>query len=233
MLKLRIHSSLLAQRSQTNQLATLDIAYAKQAVLANYVVAYSTRGKGELPPDGVTGYPRWSASLWDLTARALTRVLYREDTPPPAAKPDARCAYATKLCAVIEVQTQQERGAEVATVQIEQRQGKRGLYTADFWEDILGSKQGKFSYGCKTLEPADLLLRAICWAYYGQDGLGAKPALALPGFIKDGGTDKFHVEGVPEPAKTGYLRYLAREHPGSDPTVLQDAKLYADFLMRG
>jgi hypothetical protein len=233
MLKLRVHSGLLAQRSQANQLATLDIAYAKQAVLADYVIAYSARGKGEMPPDAIAGYPRWSASLWDLTARALTRVLYRDDQPPASAKPDARCAYATKLCAVIEVQTQQECGAEIATVQIEQRQGRRGLYTADFWEDILGPKQGKFTYGCKTLEPADLLLRAICWAYYGQDGLGPKPALALPGFIKEAGIDKFHVEGVPEPAKTGYLRFLAREHPGTDPALLQDAKLYAEFLMRG
>src|ERR1043165_7803340 len=75
MLRMTIHAGLLAERTDANQLAVLDIAYQKRAPLADYVVALTLRKQGELEPACVANYPRWSGSLWDLTARALTRVL--------------------------------------------------------------------------------------------------------------------------------------------------------------
>ena len=88
MLKVSLHAGQLATRNASNQLAVLDIAYAKQEALADYLVALSLRGVGEVAPDMVTNYPRWSASVWDLTARALTRVCPAPTRPPaPACRP--------------------------------------------------------------------------------------------------------------------------------------------------
>lgn len=36
-------------------------------------------------------------------------------------------------------------------------------------EDILGRHSATFAYGEKTLNPSDLVLRAICWSLFGQD----------------------------------------------------------------
>lgn len=79
MLKVTVHSGLLASRNISNQLAVLDVAYQKKAALADYVVALSLRGSGELAPAFVRNYPRWSAGVWALIARALAQTLYRAD----------------------------------------------------------------------------------------------------------------------------------------------------------
>src|SRR5665647_1422294 len=120
MLRLYIHSGHLDGRNPGNILATLDIAYANQAAWSDYTVGFSLKGVGDTKSDTIKEYPRWAASVWDLVARALTRILYREDNAPESPKPDRRCAYATKLCAVIEKSTGSERGVELATVEIAQ-----------------------------------------------------------------------------------------------------------------
>jgi hypothetical protein len=95
MLRLSINAGRLSERNDANQLAVLDIAYQKRAALADYIVALTLRQQGELEPAVVANYPRWSGSLWDLVARALTRVLYKSDVLPPVSRVDRRCAYAT------------------------------------------------------------------------------------------------------------------------------------------
>lgn len=83
------------------------------------------------------------------------------------------------MCAVIEGTTAAHRGRELGTVEILQNVGQRGTYTATFTEDILGPKVAQFDYGTKGLNTADLLLRAVCHALYGQDTLaGAKTHIA-------------------------------------------------------
>ena len=233
MLKVTIHAGALRDRTLNNQLAVLDIAYAKREALADYLLAFSARGRGEVAPQVLASYPRWSASLWDLTARALTRVLYQADQAPPAGKPDRRCAYATRICAAIEQQTLGERGVELATVEISRDPKQRGAYTACFDEDILGSRAGAFQYGKKALEPADLVLRAICWTYYGLDILGPTPALDIPPSMSVNGVEMFHLEALHEPAKTGFLRHIGKALPLSKPAALQPAAEYVSFLMRG
>lgn len=111
--------------------------------------------------------------------------------------------------------------------------GHRGHYIAAFNEDILGIKLGRFIYGKKNLESADLLLRAICWTYFGKDQLGPRPALILPPSMTVDGVDKFHIEALREPAKTGYLRHIDQAWPLAKPAALQPAAKYVDFLMRG
>ena len=234
MLKVSLHAGSLAARNANNQLAVLDIAYAKQEALADYLVALSLRGVGEVAPDMVTNYPRWSASVWDLTARALTRVLYRADQAPRSRAPDRRCAYATELCAVVERATLHERGALLATAEIAQTGRQRGVYTAQLEEDILGRRTASFAYGLKSLNPADLLLRALCWSLFGTEVLGPRPSLVLPPTMRVDGVDRFHIEALAEPAKTGFLRYRGLNFPTTTaPDPLPLAEDSVRFLMKG
>lgn len=233
MLRMTIHAGLLAERNDANHLAVLDIAYQKRAALADYLVALTLRQQGELEPAVVANYPRWSGSLWDLTARALTRVLHRSDKPPPIARVDRRCAYATKLCATIQRITADERGVQLAAAEIVQPGKVRGQYRAVFDEDILGSRTAEFEYGCKVLNPAELVLRAICYAYFGTDVPGKRPSLIAPPIIEIDGQEVFDIEGLAEPARTGFIRHRANTVPLAKPEPMPLAQDYANFLMRG
>lgn len=228
MIRVHLHTGPLKSRTPANRLAVVDIAYAHKGAFSDYLVAVSIEGLGEVAPDTVTKYPRWSGSLWDLTARAITRVLYRDDQAPAMRPPDRRCAYATELCAFIERATLQSQGVELGSASIVQDGGKRGLYTARFEEDILGPRQAQFAYGLKALQPLDLLLRAICFAYFGQDTLAPRPRLILPPTLRLEGREVFDVAALAEPARTGFLRHL-----GSDAEPLVEADAYACFLVKG
>lgn len=233
MLKITLHSGSLDERTVANQLAVLDIAYHRKAALADYLVALSLRGTGEIAPAIVTQYPRWSTGLWDLIARALAQVLYRADHIPPSAPPDRRCAYATRICASIERLTANEHGLELGTVEILQT-AKRGRYTALFDEDVFGTRNAEFEYGCKAMNPAELLLRAICWTYFDTDVLGPKPALILPPSMAIEGVQRFHVAALDEPAMSGFQRYQAAGHVKVDAGMegLPRAEDYVLFLMK-
>ncbi len=137
MLRLSIHAGLLKERCPQNQIAALDIAYQKRAALADYLVSLQLSGRGELEPAIVSNYPRWSGSVWDLVARAITAVLYRSDVAPPVPRVDKRCAYATKMCAVVQRVTTSDAGAEIARVELLQPGRVRGEYHAVFSEDII------------------------------------------------------------------------------------------------
>jgi hypothetical protein len=234
MLRVSLHSSDAKGVNAGNQLAQLDIAYAKLGPIADYVVGIAIRGVGEVEPDKVVNYPRWAGSVWDLVARALTRILFRADQAPEGRVPDRRCAYATKLCAIVERISPEGPLAEVASVEILQARGQRGMYTARFDEDILGAREATFAYGMKSLSHSELLLRAICHAYFGKDTLGPRPKLILPPTMKVEGEELFDIESLAEPARTGLLRYRGFNYPMvSPPNPLVQAQVYVDFLSRG
>lgn len=235
MLRVTLHAGLLTERSAFNVLGTLDIAYAKKEALAEYLVALSLTRGGEMAPAILAQYPRWSASLWDLVARALTAALYGKDQAPPSAKPDRRCAYATKLCATIERSSAVQRGVHLGTLEVAQTGQQRGRYSVTLEQDILPSRSAEFEYGCKALNPADLALRAMCWTLFGQDVLGPGPRLILPPTMPINGEDRFHLASLDEPARTGFVRHLAQlaPHETQKPLEqLQPAKAYIDFLQR-
>lgn len=234
MLRVYLHTGELDTRSLANQLAAIDIAYAKKEALADYLVGMNLRAEGEVQPDWVLNYPRWSASLWDLVARALTRLLYRANQAPASAAPDKRCAYATRLCAVIERSTLDGNGVVLGTASILQLPEQRGHYSAILDEDINGQHVGHFTYGAKRLNHVDLLLRAICWALFNKDTLGPAPALILPPTMHIDGADRFHVAALAEPARTGFERYRGANFPTTEaPEPLALAKDYVSFLMKG
>ena len=233
MLKVYIHSGTLDTRNLGNQLAVLDIAYAKRGYLADYVVAMSIKGAGEVAPDMVASYPRWSGSLWDLVARALTRILYRSDSCPPTKFIDRRCAYATQMCIVVERSTRDDQGLVLASGEIVQMDGKRGHYVVNLQEDILGRHAASFTYGMKALNHADLALRAICWALYGQDTLGKRPTLAVPPTVAIDGVQRFDIEALQEPARTGFNRPRSPAGAAKPPEPMPTLDDYSKFLAHG
>jgi hypothetical protein len=81
------------------------------------------------------------------------------------------------------------------------------VYTARFDEDVLGTLTAHFEYGCKALNPAELLMRAICRAYHGTDVIGPIPKLLLPPALKIDGIEQFHLAALDEPASTEFQRY--------------------------
>lgn len=231
MLKVTLHIGALKDRSLNNQLAVIDIAYRQKAALSTYLVAMTTRQGGEAEPAFVGNYPRWSSNLWDLVARSLTRVLYQADQPPASEAPDRRCAYATRICATIERATADDRGVILGTAEVAQLGPKRGTYTAHLQADLQDDRVAQFDYGTKRLNPCDLLLRAICWALYGQGTLGPMPALILPPSMNIDGEERFHMAALAEPARTGFQRYLALRYPTAEPQQLPKADDYVHFLV--
>ena len=231
MLHVFLHSGTLDERNPGNQLAMLDIAYAKRSYMADYQVALQVKGYGEARKELLKDYPRWSGSLWDLVARGLTRTLYQAEEPPAAPPVDRRCAYSTKLCVAVFRATLDGRGFEVANGEIVQN-GARGHYTVNLEEDILGRHSATFTYGTKQLVHADLLLRAICWALFGKDTLGRRPALILPPAIKVDGVERFDIEHLGEPARTGFDRYRGRAKVAAR-EAMPKADDYVRFLAGG
>ena len=234
MLKVYLHAGRLTERNEGNVLAVLDIAYAKQAPLSDYAIALTQKGIGERPPEMLHNYPRWSGSLWDLVARAMTRILYHANQAPASRRPDKRCAYAIGLCAVIERATGRGHGVELAAAEVTMKPNQRGHYSVWLDEDIMGRREAEFSYGVKCLDPVDLLLRGICWALYRQDILGRPPKLILPTTIRIDGQEQFHVDSLEEPARTGFQRYRGMNFPTAEaPEPMAKAEDYVRFLMRG
>ena len=233
MLRVSLHAGLLVDRSEANQIGALDIAYQKRAAMADYVTSLTMRGKGELQPAILQDYPRWSSSTWDLVARALTAILYRSDKAPPILKVDKRCAYTTKMCATIHRPTLEDGGPLIASVEVLQPGRTRGEYRAVFTEDITGGMASDFCYGTKQLNPADLLLRAICYAMWGDEFLGERPGLYIPPSMKVDNVDRIDLQSMPEPARTGFLRYLVRQNAAAKPELMPKASDYVAFITKG
>ncbi len=95
-------------------------------------------------------------------------------------------------------------------------------------EDIGGEREAEFDYGVRVLNPADLLLRAICWALGGREALPPRPALIVPPALVIDGVERFHIAALAEPARTGFMR-----HMGGAAEVMPRAEDYVAFLMRG
>lgn len=234
MLRVSIHAGLLNERSPQNQIGAIDIAYHKRSAMADYLVAMQLNGRGELEPGFVRDYPRWAGSVWDLVARSIAAVLYADHggVAPPVPHIDRRCAYATKMCAVVQSMKSDGRGSEIGTVELLQPGRKRGSYVASFEEDVMGRRKATFDYGCKVLNPSDLLLRAICYAFWGTEVLGTRPALVIPLSMKVGGEEVFDIQSLAEPARTGFTRHRANRIPLAKPEPMAQVADYISFLMK-
>lgn len=230
MLRVAIHSSTLRERSPLNQVAILDIAYHNREMLPNYLVAMTVSGAGALQPGIVEKYPRWSGSLWDLVARALATLLYPQAAVPPTHSPDRRCAYTTVACATLEKSSLTERGVHLGSLEIAQAGKQRGVYRVTMDEDILGERGADFAYGCKRMSLPDLVMRSICHVLFDQDVAGARPKLVVPETLLIDGEERFDIQSLAEPARTGFMRFMHQHFPARADDQLARAKDYIEFL---
>jgi len=107
MLKVSIHAGPSEAVSRFNLLGWLDIGYEKLAPVADYKTFLFQSGVGASLPTSIYAYPRWSASLWDLTARAIALGLRTEldcltEEVPTVQREGKAFAFAKQICALIE-----------------------------------------------------------------------------------------------------------------------------------
>jgi hypothetical protein len=213
MLKVTLHTGKPARANECNLLGRLDIGYASLDAHADYKAVMLSSGLGEQAPVTLKGYPRWSASLWDLVARVACLSLSGQEAVWPAEIPVARTgAYSVELSAIVEHWPDGlgTRRAKVGTAHLVM-QSRRCNYRATFTDDILGSQTSTvFRHTPKVLTPWDLLVRAYAWTTTETFALPSRPKLYTPLPFEHEGTSYVCLDTVQEPARTGCLRWLLK-----------------------
>lgn len=209
MLKVFLHNGPLASVSQFNQLGRLDIGYEVLDIHADYKAVLTMAGAGELPPVQLTGYPRWTASVWDLVMRAATVALHGTEELP-GLDIARRGAFAQQLTAIVQhwPDGMEQGRSTVGTAQVRMLR-KRCRYVATFEDDILGSQtSAEFSHTPDVLVPWDLVARAYAWASHGRASMPPRPALYMPLPLEQAGQVVVALDTVREPARTGLQRWM-------------------------
>jgi hypothetical protein len=239
MLRISIHAGPLAGISRFNRVDWVDIGYDKLAASANYKIVLFNVGEGATPPVDLIGYPRWSASLWDLAARAIALALSPDpknpqETVPAVEKRKKRYAFAYAMSAVIQHFPNSGMGIRrVGEMDIEQCRATRGFYRAQVEEDLMPNSSGEFSFFPNFLRPAELVMRAALVALTGRmDEMPARPALVLPQAQKIEGEQHLLIHEIDEPARTGFIRWLydnetpPREYAGAAEGIALERQFY-------
>lgn len=241
MLRVSIHAGPLAEASRYNLLAWLDIGYEKLAPIADYKGVLFQSGLGATPPYALASYPRWSASLWDLTARAIALGLNFEEpseTVPEVTHPRKGCAFASEISALIEHLPggQTIRRRTLASASIRQVGRRRGSYEAHFDEHTMKRHSTEpFLFTPEVMRPAELLLHACLVRLTGTQEMPARPGLCVPKPIEFEGLSYVPIHGLVEPARTGFRNWLHEwsepplEHEGA-PLGIAPEPLYVKFL---
>lgn len=209
MLKVFLHNGPLSTASPFNQLGRLDIAYERLGIHADYKAVLSVTGVGEHPPVLLEGYPRWTASVWDLVMRA-TAMCLRQEEVFPGLELTRKGAFAQHLCAIVQHWPDgYEKGrATIGTAEV-RMQRRRCRYVATFEDDILGELTSpEFSHTPDVLMPWDLLARAYGWASHGSSEMPPRPELYRPIPVDLDGNVVVPLEMLQEPARTGLYRWM-------------------------
>jgi hypothetical protein len=243
MLRLSIHAVALDTASRFNLLAWLDIGYDKLEPIADYKTMLYQAGVGAMLPAPIYNYPRWSASLWNLTARALALGL-REDPEniteevPPFVATDKRFAFADQMCALIEhLPTAGNRHRRtLSSAEIKQVGRKRGHYVATFDEHTMKLRvTAPFMFRPAHLQAAELVLHACLIHLNGKPEMPPRPALCVPPPLKLNGQRFVQIHQLVEPARTGFVTWLYHndaaplEHKTA-PLGVAPESLYVRFL---
>jgi hypothetical protein len=245
MLRVSIHAGAAREVSRFNRVDWLDIGYDELAPIADYKVVLFQAGEGARRPIRLAGYPRWSSSLWDLTARALALSLSPEGAPveekvTPAKQLIKRCAFASALTVIIQhFPNAGVRVRRLGEMEIVQHKAARGVYRARIDEDLQPSHTTvPFLFAPKALRPAELVLRATLFALTGStDELPPRPPLLLPKAESIDGKPCIRIRRLAEPARTGFVRWLYRErtppvaHEGAPDAIAPEAA-FLEFLHR-
>lgn len=214
MLKVSLHHAAPERVSPCNVLGRLDIGYARLDATADYKAVLFCCGLGEQTPVQLKGYPRWSASVWDLVARTVCLSLYRREAVWPAELPlERKGAFIDDLTAVIEHWPDgfETRRATIATAHVAMWR-RRCHYTATFQDDLTGQRESTvFLHSPKGLSPWDLLVRAYCWTAHESFELPPRPSLYTPIPVEEAGQSFVSLDTVSEPARTGITRWMTRK----------------------
>lgn len=243
MLRVNIHAGPLAMVSRFTRTDWLDIGYERLDTLADYKVVLFSVDVGASPPVFLRSYPRWSASLWDLVARATARALTgtveaAHDDAPPLVTATQRPAFADAVSVVLEhAPSWGSSGRRLGAMEVVRHQRTRGVYRARIEEDLQPARSTlAFEFRPRVLRPAELVLRAALLRLTGQLAtMPPRPALYLPNPRLVDGRPYVPIHQLPEPARTGFLRWLHRcsEPPrlaANAPDGLAPETLYTLFL---
>jgi hypothetical protein len=245
MLRVNIHAGPLKKANRFNLISWIDIAYERLEPIASYKTVLFETGHGATLPVPLETYPRWSASLWDLTARALTLGLNQglSADQPREAVPEVDTlekgfAFASQICAVIEHPPAAGANSRdmLGSVGIKQVGRARGTYVAHFKEHTMADQvTAPFQFMPSYLRPAELLLHACLMRLTGTREMPPRPALCVPKPLEFEGLSYVPIHMLVEPARTGFLNWLTRnsEPPvkhESAPDGLAPETLYGKFL---
>ncbi|AUN95854.1 hypothetical protein [Pseudazoarcus pumilus] len=242
MLRVSIHAGDVARASRFNVLAWCDIGYETLQPLAQYKTVLFETHNGSSTPVLLANYPRWSASLWDLAARAIALGLHPDRHAPveellPVDSPSKGCAFAQKVSAIIEhVSPNGQMRNTLAAMEVSQVGRHRGMYRARIEEHTMARViTDEFAFRPAFFRPAQLVAHAAAVRLTGGPRLPARPALCVPEVIMAQGVRHVAMHTLVEPARTGFARWLLTfsepptPHPDAPQGVAPEV-LYVKFL---
>ncbi len=216
MLKVSLHFATPATVSPENILGRLDIGYDRLDAMADYKAVLSITGEGENAPIQIKDYPRWSASVWDLVARAICKSIHHgEHITPVDTKAVRQFAFIDNMTALIEHWPDglDTRRSTIGTAHI-QMLSRRGNYRATLGTDVAGDLRTStiFAHRPRRLEPWDLLARAYAWTFNEGADLPPRPRLYVPIPIRDGPQSLVSLDTVSEPSYSGIMKWLTKRN---------------------
>jgi hypothetical protein len=228
MLRLTVHNGLPSQASRYNRTDWLDIGYEKLNSFADYKIVLFQAGIGARDAVMLRGYPRWSASLWDLIARSIALALF----PPPAGQPESvppaehaqgkRIAFADHTTAIVEyLPVHGTATRQVATMLITHSKKARGIYEASVDEDLYERRiAAPFLFAPCVIRPVELVLRtALSVLHANIDALPARPRPSVPPIDEEAGKKYVRLSRLAEPQRSGLARWIQKRgwRPQVDP----------------
>jgi hypothetical protein len=222
-LRLSIHAGQLSGISRFNRLDWLDIGYQRLAAEADYKVVLFEVGSGVREQVILKAYPRWSASVWDLAARAIAVAFSGDPNKPDEKVPHIECnpekfAFADRLSAVIQhIPNVGTAIRQLGTMEIVGDEFERGFYGVTINEEMMPPlRPAPFFFVPEFLRPSDLVLRGILQGFTGCiTEMPPRPSLLqlAPEVVE--GEPAALIERIPEPARSGFRRWLLQRKRSS------------------
>lgn len=240
MLTVSIHAGSFDELTRYNRVAVLSIVYEELKPTADYKVVLQESALDVKPPRILRAYPRWSASLWDLVARALSLAI-PDELPASEAVPAFGPKTPKKRPFLNELTVLLEHSANNCTsllgiARIRQAGRQRGTYTAHFEEHTMKpQKTGAFEFAPASLRPAELLLHACLHRLTGAAEFPERPKLCNPPSLTVDGLEYIQIHQLVEPARTGFQNWLLanseapRSYPGAR-LGIAPKPIYGKFL---
>jgi hypothetical protein len=245
-LRVSIHAGPLGGISRFNRLDWVEIGYKRLAEEADYKVVLFEVGCGVRDQVILHKYPRWSASVWDLAARAIAAAFSPDPKNPkeevqPIDDVSEEVAFADCVSAVIQhIPNAGNAIRQLGAIEIVGDDFERGFYGATVEEEMMPTlRPAPFFFAPRFLRPSELILRGILQGLTGNSTqLPTRPSLLKiePEIIED---ERYALtERIPEPARSGFRRWLLRrkKHPEEKPYDARASavpyELFYEFLKK-